>query len=219
MHHPNTMVGLRSCPQREQSAQRANLGPSRGATRARPVDRVLTTRKRVAAKEVQRFSRWQALGFLAGRAFEWVGFRAQEATLFKTVHFQTDQPKGSVETRHVHGSIVETRYRGFCGEQHVQSVLDAMPRVMDAAPGTLWLVDLTELTDWDTHSRGPGHAIFQLFRARGGKRMAMVIKSPVLRMLVRTVAFAAALPISVFDTNAEALSALMAAAGPDAKQP
>lgn len=128
--------------------------------------------------------------------------------MFEPIVYRAESPAGSVRTRCVNGSIVETVYAGFLGEELVRSVLDATPLIMKSVPQTHWLLDLTPVTEMDAGARVPGSAILKYFKAHGGRRFAVAMQLPVLRMLVRTVAFGAGLPIKVYEDPVRAMAYL-----------
>lgn len=126
--------------------------------------------------------------------------------MIKTTTTEIERPHhGTVMTRHIEGSIVESCYTGYCSQAAVASVLALAPEVLEKVPSTRWLLDLGGVTAFDAGCRIPGSAILQMFRERGGDRFAVVVRSGALRMTLAAVAFAARLPIKLFDNRMEAL--------------
>lgn len=125
------------------------------------------------------------------------------------------QPRpGEATTRHVEGRIVDTTYHGYCSRALVQSVLDYTPDVLSKVPGTCWLLDMGEVTAFDSECRVPGSEILNLFRDGGGDRFAVVVTSGMLRMTLAAVAFASRLPIKLFASRSEALAYLRSRGAP-----
>lgn len=119
-------------------------------------------------------------------------------------------PPGEVVTRHLEGSIVETCYRGHCGVGLVESVARETPEILDAVPGTCWLLDMTGVKGVDFACTPHGNTIFRLFRARGGRAFALLLRGGPVGMMVSAAAFAAGLPLKVFERRDEALAYLRA---------
>ena len=134
--------------------------------------------------------------------------------MFPKQFTECKSPPGQVTTRHIEGSIVETVYTGYCSAALVQAVLEITPMVLESAKGTRWLLDMSGTTGVEVGARVPGLEILRKFREGGGTEFAVVIAHPPLRMLFTAVAFAALLPVKVFDTTADALRFLRAGAPP-----
>lgn len=131
--------------------------------------------------------------------------------MIKTTTTVIERPQhGTVTTRHIEGSIVESCYTGYCSQAAVASVLALTPNVLEQVPSTRWLLDMGSVSAFDAGCRIPGGEILKMFRERGGDRFAVVVKSGALRMTLAAVAFAARLPIKLFDNRMEALVYLRA---------
>ncbi|MFO0591970.1 MAG: hypothetical protein U0441_30770 [Polyangiaceae bacterium] len=129
--------------------------------------------------------------------------------MIKTTTAVFERPQhGTVTTKHIEGSIVESCYTGYCSQAAVASVLALTPEVLRDVPSTRWLLDLGGVSSFDAGCRVPGGEILRLFREAGGDRFAVVVKSSALRMTLAAVAFAARLPLKLFDNRMEALSFL-----------
>jgi hypothetical protein len=106
---------------------------------------------------------------------------------------------------------LETRYKGYCSGPLVEAVLELTPTLLEEMPGASWLLDLVEVTGFDSAAREAGSKILKTFKARGGRKFAAIIPGAMLRMLISSVAFAAGLPVKVFETRTEGLKCLRSA--------
>ncbi len=112
---------------------------------------------------------------------------------------------GSVTTVHYDGNIIETIYKGYISISMVRQVHQDLERLLARYPGADWLIDTLESTGVAPAPHAERMAVFELFQAKGGRRIATVLKSSVIRMMSATFAFAFGLPMKSFETRSDAL--------------
>jgi hypothetical protein len=82
-----------------------------------------------------------------------------------------------------------------------ESILARMRR-----PG--WIIDTSELTDFEASAVGIGTEYFKLFKEHGGEKVIFVSGLGTARMAATTISFAARVPLEACETFAEACERL-----------
>jgi hypothetical protein len=117
-------------------------------------------------------------------------------------------PEGSVSTRRLKGTMVETTYRGrITAEMADQVRRDILP-LLESIKGMDWLIDATHATTFETAPRESTMGVVEAFQRHGGRRIAAVVPRTGIRMVVAALVFATGLPIKVFASRDEALDHL-----------
>jgi len=115
---------------------------------------------------------------------------------------------GTAKTRMVGRNIIETVYEGRMSPDMVDEVRREIEPLLEAAPGSSWLADTSQVTTYTPAPRASVSAFLESFRKLGGSRIAVVITSSPLRMLVSAFRFATRLPIHSYPTREQALEFL-----------
>ena len=75
------------------------------------------------------------------------------------------------------------------------------------------LVDLSEVEGYTSQVGSPAERLFTLVREQGARKVVFVARSTAARMMTASVAFAAQLPMKMYETRAEALAYLRGTGG------
>jgi hypothetical protein len=115
---------------------------------------------------------------------------------------------GSVNTKRLEGTIVETTYRGRITAEMANQVRRDVVPLLETIREMDWLLDATSATGLDTAPRESTMGVVEAFQRNGGRRIAAVVPSTGIRMVVAALVFATGLPIRVFATRDEGLEHL-----------
>jgi hypothetical protein len=122
-------------------------------------------------------------------------------------------PEGSVSTRRLQGTIVETTYRGRITAEMADQVRRDVAPHLESTRGMDWLVDLSHATSFEPAPRESTMGVVEAFQRNGGRRIAAVVPGTGIRMVAVALVFATGLPAKVFATREEALDYLRDQAG------
>ena len=112
---------------------------------------------------------------------------------------------GTIKTFRLDNKIIETSYTGKMAPEMLVQLRKDMETLMRLQPGSSWLADTTAATGYSPASRELTQPILDVFQKNSGKKIAVIMPSSGLRMLVSAVAFASGLPIKLFAKREEAL--------------
>ena len=113
---------------------------------------------------------------------------------------------GSIRTTRLDKDIIETTYHGKMTPELLVQLRRDMEAQMRAQPGSSWLADTTGASGYAPAPRELMQPILDAFKQHRGKKIAVVMPSSALRMLVTAVAFASGLPIKLFAARDAAIA-------------
>lgn len=112
---------------------------------------------------------------------------------------------GTIKTVRLDSKTIETSYTGKMSPEMLVQLRKDMETLMRLQPGSSWLADTTGATGYSPAPRDLTQPILDIFQKNQGKKIAVVMPSSGLRMLVSAVAFASGLPIKLFSKRDEAI--------------
>lgn len=118
-----------------------------------------------------------------------------------------DKVEGSVVTRLLESDIIETVYTGYIAASMATEVENELRKLLRRHPDAHWLVDASAATGVAVAPGENRLAVFNLFKGRD-TRIAVVMNSTPIRMMVATFAFAFGVPMKPFDRRSDALDYL-----------
>lgn len=104
--------------------------------------------------------------------------------------------------------VVLTQLVGHATTTLSESGLLGFQRALTEAKEPSWLIDLSELTGFDSMAAVVGRQWFASFRNAGGTKVALISSLPAARMAVATLSFATAVTFLPFDDLPSALEHL-----------
>ena len=118
-----------------------------------------------------------------------------------------DKTEGSVTTRLVESDIIETVYSGYISASMAGEVEADLRRLLNRHPEAHWLADASAATGIAVAPGESRTAVFSLFKGRTS-RIAVIMNSTSIRMMVATFAFAFGVPMKPFERRSEAIDYL-----------
>lgn len=116
--------------------------------------------------------------------------------------------EGYASTHLLERGIIETRYVGHVKAEAADRVREDLARLLTQHPGAHWLIDVADVDRLETAGESSRLGVFKTFEDHKGGKIALVVKSPALRMLGLSVSFAFRLGIKTFDAREPALAFL-----------
>jgi hypothetical protein len=126
---------------------------------------------------------------------------------------------GSVTTRWLSSTTVETVYTGFVSVKLIQRAEADFRAMLAERPALYRLVDTTAMTTMDPAAKGGIEGIWQRFKQHGGREILFVAKASLVRMQGSVTAMTEGVRIRLFDTRAEALVHLATLSGRASRDP
>jgi hypothetical protein len=142
-------------------------------------------------------SRSFAVGACGGLEVVMAGFDAKKSAI-----------AGTVVTKRVAVNIVESTYAGRMTPDLVGVVKDQLKPFLEETARLDWLIDLGAVTGVDLAPSEASSGFYAWFRSHGGDRIALVVRSAMVRMVIAALAFAMGNPARVFESRAQALDYL-----------
>lgn len=123
------------------------------------------------------------------------------------VSMERESPN-QVTTRLIDGGIVETVYVGRITPEMAAKVRRELEPLLRARKGTHWLLDATRATSIGSAPREDTTGVIEMFKTLNGGRIAAVIPSSPVRMMVSALVFAMGLPLKMFESRTLAIAYL-----------
>jgi hypothetical protein len=115
---------------------------------------------------------------------------------------------GTVVTKRIAPNLVESIYSGRMTADLVGVVKNQLRLHLFEGAQLNWLVNLERVTGVELARSEDSSGFYAWFRANGGDRIAVVMTSTVVRMVMSAVAFATGTNVRLFETRAQALEHL-----------
>jgi hypothetical protein len=117
-------------------------------------------------------------------------------------------PTGTVVTKRIAPQIAESVYSGRMTANLVAEVRKQLRPLMAEGKGLNWLVNLERVTGVEVARSDDSSGFLSWFRENGGDRIAVVMTSTLVRMVISALAFASGSGVRLFETRAQALDHL-----------
>ena len=119
-----------------------------------------------------------------------------------------EDERGTVTTRWLNPTTVETTYTGFVTTKLVQLAAADFSAMLRERPAHYRIVDASSMTGIDSAGRGRVEEMWDEFKKLGGREILYIGKAPIDKMKISVVAMNEAMRIQYFDTRAQALAYL-----------